>query len=96
MDKIETAVENLLVRKSEVEKNIRYLNEQNNQSKGQIQKAFEEVRNALAIKEKELLAKCDATLDESLEELEKGVRTIIKRIEDLKGFSGGISESLKK
>lgn len=84
------------MRKSEVEKNIRYLNEQNNQSKGQIQKAFEEVRNALAIKEKELLAKCDATLDESLEELEKGVRTIIKRIEDLKGFSGGISESLKK
>jgi hypothetical protein len=73
-------VENLLVRKSEVEKNIRYLNDQNNQSKGQIQKAFEEVRNALAIKEKELLAKCDSNLEESLEELEKGVRTIIKRI----------------
>lgn len=68
------------MRKSEVEKNIRYLNDQNNQSKGQIQKAFEEVRNALAIKEKELLAKCDSNLEESLEELEKGVRTIIKRI----------------
>jgi archaellum component FlaC len=52
LDKIESAVENLLIRKSEVEKNIRNLNDQNNQAKGQIQKAFEEVRNVLAIKEK--------------------------------------------
>ncbi len=51
-----------MIRKSEVEKNIRYLNDQNNQTKGQIQKAFEEVRNSLAIKEKELLAKCDSNL----------------------------------
>ncbi len=69
LDKIEAAVENLLVRKSEVDKNIRYLNDQNNQAKGQIQKAFEEVRNTLALKEKELLAKCDSNLEESLEEL---------------------------
>jgi hypothetical protein len=45
-----------------VEKNIRSLNDQNNQAKSQIQKAFDEVRNTLAIKEKEILAKCDANL----------------------------------
>ena len=49
-------------------------------TKGQIQKAFEEVRNALALKEKEILAKCDVNLQESLEDLDKGVRAIVKRI----------------
>jgi hypothetical protein len=49
---VESAIENLSIRKSEVEKNIRNLHDQNNQTKGQIQKAFDEVRSVLAIKEK--------------------------------------------
>ena len=41
LDKIESNIENLLIRKNEVEKNIRLLTEQNSQSKRQIQQAFE-------------------------------------------------------
>ncbi len=49
LDKIESNIENLLIRKNEVEKNIRLLNEQNSQSKRQIQQAFEEIRTKLDI-----------------------------------------------
>lgn len=45
----------MLIRKSEVEKNIRTISDQNAQSKRQVQSAFEEVRNKLALKEKEIL-----------------------------------------
>jgi hypothetical protein len=38
------------------------------------------VRNILSLKEKEILSKCDSNLQESLEDLEKGVKIIIKRI----------------
>lgn len=41
VDKIESSIENLLIRKSEVEKSIRNFNEQNGQQKRQIQTAFE-------------------------------------------------------
>lgn len=66
VDRIESSIENLLIRKSEVEKAIRTSNEQNAQQKRQIQSAFEEVRLKLAQKEKEILAKFDADLAESL------------------------------
>ena len=66
LDKVESTIENLSIRKSEVDKNIRNLHDQNNQTKGQIQKAFEEVRSVLAMKEKELLSKCDSSLQDSL------------------------------
>lgn len=42
------------------------------------------------------MAKCDANLQESLEDLDKGVRAIVKRIEDLKGFSGAVNDCMKK
>jgi hypothetical protein len=45
------------------------LNEQNSLSKRQIQQAFEEVRSKLAVQEKEILAKCDLALNESIGEL---------------------------
>lgn len=66
VDRIESSIENLLIRKSEVEKAIRTSNEQNAQQKRQVQSAFEEVRLKLAQKEKEILAKFDADLGESL------------------------------
>lgn len=66
VDRIESSIENLLIRRSEVEKAIRTSNEQNAQQKRQIQSAFEEVRLKLAQKEKEILAKFDADLAESL------------------------------
>ena len=37
-------IEGLLIKKSEVEKQVRSLNEQNNVSKRQIQQAFEDLR----------------------------------------------------
>lgn len=40
VDKIESSIENLLIRKSEVEKNIRTISDQNAQSKRQVQSAF--------------------------------------------------------
>ena len=52
VDKIESSIENLLIRKSEVEKNIRTVSDQSAQSKRQVQSAFEEVRAKLAQKEK--------------------------------------------
>ncbi len=50
VDRIESSIENLLIRKSEVEKAIRTSNEQNAQQKRQIQSAFEEVRLKIALK----------------------------------------------
>ena len=41
LDRIESSIENLLIRKNEVEKNLRQLNEQNSNAKRQIQQAFE-------------------------------------------------------
>lgn len=67
VEKIESSIENLSIKKSEVEKNIRSFNEQNGQQKRQIQSAFEEVRLKLAQKEKEILAKFDSDLSESVE-----------------------------
>ena len=96
VDKIESTIENLLIKKSEVEKSIRGFSDQNGQQKRQIQSAFEEVRIKLAQKEKEVLAKLDQELNESVEELEKSIKGIIKRIEELKGYSSGTAEVLKK
>lgn len=52
-----------------MEKSIRTFNEQNGQQKRQIQSAFEEVRLKLAQKEKEILAKFDSDLSDSVLEL---------------------------
>lgn len=62
IDKIEGSIENLLIRKSEVEKSIRTFSEQNAQGKRQVQSAFEEVRNKLALKEKEIMGRFDQDL----------------------------------
>lgn len=96
VDKIESTIENLLIKKSEVEKSIRGFSDQNGQQKRQIQSAFEEVRIKLAQKEKEVLAKLDQELNDSVEELEKSTKGIIKRIEELKGYSSVTAEVLKK
>jgi hypothetical protein len=50
LDKIESAIEGLLIRKSEAEKSIRTVNEQSALSKRQVQSAFEEVRAKLSAK----------------------------------------------
>ena len=96
VDKIESTIENLLIKKSEVEKAIRGFSDHNGQQKRQIQSAFEEVRIKLAQKEKEVLAKLDQELNDSVEELEKSTKGIIKRIEELKGYSSVTAEVLKK
>ena len=96
VDKIESSIESLLIRKSEVEKTIRGFSDQNSQQKRQVQSAFEEVRIKLAQKEKEILAKLDHELNASVEELDKSIKGIIKRIDDLKGYSSGTAEVLKR
>jgi hypothetical protein len=50
VDKLESNIESLLIRKSEAEKNIRTLNDINATSKRQVQSAFEEVRAKLTQK----------------------------------------------
>ena len=40
VDRVEGSIENLLIRKSEVEKNIRTISDQNAQNKRQVQSAF--------------------------------------------------------
>lgn len=57
----------MLIRKSEVEKSIRTLSDQNAQSKRQVQTSFDEVRARLALKEKEVLGRLDSELNESIE-----------------------------
>lgn len=69
VDKLESNIESLLIRKSEAEKNIRTLNDLNATSKRQVQSAFEEVRTKLAQKEKEILASLDSDLNRSIEDL---------------------------
>jgi len=69
LDRIESSIENLLIRKNEVEKNLRVLNEQNSNAKRQIQQSFEEVRAKLDIQERDLLSRCDSQLTEAMEEL---------------------------
>lgn len=86
----------MLIRKSEVEKNIRTNSDQNAQSKRQVQSAFEEVRAKLAIKEKEILSKYDMELNESVEEMEKSIKNIIKKIDDLKSYSSATTEVMKR
>lgn len=50
MDKIDSNIEGLLIKKSEVEKIIRSLHDQSGTTKRQIQAAFDEARNKLAAK----------------------------------------------
>jgi len=93
---MENNIEGLLIKKSEVEKNIRTINEQNNTSKRQIAQAFEEIRNKLDHKEKEVLKTCDHELEEGLEELDKYVRGIVKRIDEIKMQCANSQEVLRK
>lgn len=39
------------------------------------------------MKEKEILAKCDMGLNEGISELEKSIKTVMKRIDELKSYS---------
>ena len=96
IDKIESSIENLLIRKSEVEKSIRATSDQSAQSKRQVQSAFEEVRSKLALKEKEILDRYDQELSESVEEYEKAIKSIISKIENLRGYSSAATDVLKR
>ena len=58
-----------MIRKSEVDKQIRSLTEQNNVSKRQIQQAFEDLRAKINAQEKEILVRWDQGLNDNIEEL---------------------------
>ena len=47
IEKNEKHIESLLIKKKEIEKNIRSLSEQSSQSKKQIRQAFDEIKNKL-------------------------------------------------
>ena len=69
LERIENNVEGLMIRKSEVDKQIRSLTEQNNVSKRQIQQAFEDLRAKINAQEKEILVRWDQGLNDNIEEL---------------------------
>lgn len=89
-------VETLLIRKSEIEKQIRSLTEQNNMSKRQIQQAFDDLRGKIAQQEKEVLAKCDQNLSDNLSDLDKSAKQIVRKIDELKSYSDDDGRSHKK
>ncbi len=89
-------VETLLIRKSEIEKQIRSLTEQNNMSKRQIQQAFDDLRGKIAQQEKEVLAKCDQNLSDNLSDLDKSAKQIVRKIDELKSYSMTMGEATRK
>jgi len=72
------------------------LTEQNSQSKRQIQQAFEDIRSKLDIQERDILSRCDSQLNEAILELEKSTKQVLKRIDELKGYSTATIEFMKK
>lgn len=72
------------------------LTEQNSQSKRQIQQAFEDIRSKLDIQERDILSRCDSQLSEAILELEKSTKQVLKRIDELKGYSTATIEFMKK
>jgi len=48
------------------------------------------------MQEKDILARCDSQLAESMEELEKSTKNIVKRIDELKSYSTATVEFIKK
>lgn len=72
------------------------LSEQNSQSKRQIQQAFEDIRSKLDIQERDILSRCDSQLNEAILELEKSTKQVLKRIDELKGYSTATIEFMKK
>lgn len=96
LESIDTNVDGLAMKKSEFEKHIKEVTEYNNNSKKQIQKSFGELRQRIASKENEILAKCDRALEMTVEEFEVGIKSIIRRIEDIKQSSQAIVDTLKR
>lgn len=70
-----------MIKKSEIEKTIRSLTEQNNTSKKQVQQAFDDLRNKIGLQEKEILGKCDQNLADNLAELDKSAKQIVRKID---------------
>ena len=89
-------IEGLLIRKSEVQKQVRSLNQQNNASKRQIQQAFEELRAKVNSQEREILSKCDQNVNDSVNEMEGMLNSITSRIEEIKAYAATIKEAEKK
>lgn len=81
MEQFNLNVETLLIKKSEIEKTIRSLTEQNNTSKKQVQQAFDDLRNKIGLQEKEILGKCDQNLADNLAELDKSAKQIVRKID---------------
>ena len=50
----------------------------------------------MTLKEKEILERYDQELTDSVEDLEKAIKSIIKKIEDLKGYSSATGEVMKR
>lgn len=70
--------------------------EKNGFNKKQIQKSFAELRARLNAKEKEVIAKCNKVLESTIDNYERGIKTVLKKIEDIKSSSHTITDHLKK
>jgi transketolase len=96
IERYDSNTEKLMIKKSEVDKQIRTMSEQNALSKKQIQQAFDDLRSKIGQQEKELLSKCDQNLSDNLAELERNSKSIVKKIEELKGYSATMVEATRK
>lgn len=96
LESIDSNIDGLALKKSEFEKNIKEATEVNNANKKQIQKTFSDLRQRIATKENETMAKCDKALEMTVEEYERGIKAIIKKINDIKQSSQSVVDILKR
>jgi F0F1-type ATP synthase membrane subunit b/b' len=96
LENIDNNIDGLTLKKSEFEKHIKDVSEFNNNSKKQIQRVFNDLRQRIANKENEILAKCDKALEMTVEEFEAGIKAIVRKIDDIKQSSQSIVDVLKR
>lgn len=96
LENIDNNIDGLTLKKSEFEKHIKDVSEFNNNSKKQIQRVFNDLRQRIANKENEILAKCDKALEMTVEEFEAGIKAIVRKIDDIKQSSQSIVDVLRR
>mgnify|MGYP006928488961 CR=1 FL=1 len=53
----------------------------NTQNKKQVQRAFNDLRQKIAAKENEILVKCDMALEMTVEEYDRGIKSIVRKMD---------------
>lgn len=72
------------------------MTEANSQNKKQVQRAFNDLRQRIAAKENEILVKCDMALEMTVEEYDRGIKAIVRKMDEIRQSSQNISETLRR